>query len=68
MNKEKRIEILRLKAKQSGKLMISFLLDGKKMELENLEFEKRFGDLNEYKREKKGVDFDGRKEQKTSKR
>jgi hypothetical protein len=51
MNKNKRIEILGLKAKQSGKLIISFLLDGKKMELENLEFEKRFGELNDYKRE-----------------
>lgn len=67
MQKEERIEILRLKAKQSGKLMISFLLDGKKMDLENLEFEKRYGNLNDYKREKRGVNLDGRKEQKTSK-
>lgn len=59
MSQEERIEILRLKAKQNGELIITFLLDGKKMELENLEFEKRFGDITEYQRSKKGASFVG---------
>jgi hypothetical protein len=50
-----RIEILRLKTKQSGKLIVVFLLDGKKAELENIEFEKRFGNIEDYEQEKKGV-------------
>ena len=50
-----RIEILRLKTKQSGKLIVVFLLDGKKAELENIEFEKRFWNIEDYEQEKKGV-------------
>lgn len=50
MSNQLRIEILRLITKQSGKLIIVFLLDGKRMELENLEFEKRFGSIEDYER------------------
>lgn len=52
MNNQLRIEILRLKTKQSGKLIVVFLLDGKKLELENIEFEKRFGNIEDYERER----------------
>jgi hypothetical protein len=52
MSNQLRIEVLRLITKQSGKLIIVFLLDGKRMELENLDFEKRFGDIKDYQRER----------------
>lgn len=57
MSNQLRIEILRLITKQSGKLIIVFLLDGKRMELENLEFEKRFGNIEDYQRESGGVKY-----------
>ncbi len=43
-----RLEIIALTTKQNGKLLITFLLDSKQIELEHLEFEKRFGDVAEY--------------------
>ena len=55
MSNQLRIEILRLITKQSGKLIIVFLLDGKRMELENLEFEKRFGNIKDYEKDSKEV-------------
>jgi hypothetical protein len=63
MQEENRVEILRLKAKQSGELIISFLLDGKKTELENLQFEKRFGDITDYKNSMQGANFVNKKKQ-----
>jgi hypothetical protein len=64
MSNQLRIEVLRLITKQSGKLIIVFLLDGKKMELENLEFEKRFGNIKDYERENKGVKYVEQKQSK----
>lgn len=64
MSNQLRIEILRLITKQSGKLIIIFLLDGKRMELENLEFEKRFGNIEDYQRENKGVEYVEQKQSK----
>lgn len=64
MSNQLRIEILRLITKQSGKLIIVFLLDGKRMELENLEFEKRFGNIKDYERESKGVKYVEQKQSK----
>lgn len=59
MEQKERLEILRLKAKQNGELIIIFLLDGKRMELENMEFEKRFGEITEYQNNTKGVNCVG---------
>ncbi|MGD9625446.1 MAG: hypothetical protein AB7U51_12425 [Arcobacter sp.] len=64
MSNQLRIEILRLITKQSGKLIIVFLLDGKRMELENLEFEKRFGSIEDYEKENKGVKYVEQKQSK----
>lgn len=64
MSNQLRIEILRLITKQSGKLIIVFLVDGKRMELENLEFEKRFGNIQDYQRENKGVKYVEQKQSK----
>jgi hypothetical protein len=66
MSNQLRIEILRLITKQSGKLIIVFLLDGKRMELENLEFEKRFGNIEDYQRESKGVKYVEQKQSKSN--
>lgn len=64
MSNQLRIEILRLITKQSGELIIVFLLDGKRMELENLEFEKRFGNIKDYEKESKGVKYVEQKQSK----
>lgn len=53
----KRVEVLKLKTRQDGVLIVSFLVDSKKMELENAEFEKSFGSVEQYII--KGVEFVG---------